>query len=76
MIVKVLRSISEIKLEDIVLGQYEGNENGEGEEKLGYLDDPTVPKGRPINSTQYQLDLVIYRGHLKVPTRLHSPVPC
>ena len=43
--VKVLRSIQEIKLEDIVLGQYVGNENGTGQEKLGYLDDLTVPSG-------------------------------
>lgn len=43
--VKVLRSIPEIKLDDCVLGQYVGNPNGQGQEKLGYLDDPTVPKG-------------------------------
>lgn len=41
---KVLRSIPEIQLQDVVLGQYIGNENGTGQEKLGYLDDPTVPK--------------------------------
>jgi len=43
--VKVLRSIPEIQLDDVVLGQYVGNPNGEGQEKLGYLDDPTVPAG-------------------------------
>lgn len=44
--VKVLKSIAEIKAEDVVLGQYEGNPDGATEdEKLGYLDDPTVPKG-------------------------------
>ncbi|XP_013413677.1 glucose-6-phosphate 1-dehydrogenase isoform X2 [Lingula anatina] len=43
--VKVLRSISKIKMEDVVLGQYVGDPNGEGDAKLGYLDDPTVPKG-------------------------------
>ena len=44
--VKVLKSIPEIKLEDIVLGQYVANENGKTEsERQGYLDDPTVPKG-------------------------------
>ena len=32
-------------MEDIVLGQYVGNPNGKGQEKLGYLDDPTVPAG-------------------------------
>jgi glucose-6-phosphate 1-dehydrogenase len=34
-----------VKLEEIVLGQYVGDPEGEGEAKLGYLDDPTVPKG-------------------------------
>jgi len=43
--VKVLKSISPVKMSDIVLGQYVGNPEGEGEEKKGYLDDPTVPKG-------------------------------
>lgn len=44
--VKTLRAIPEIKLEDIVLGQYEGNPDGATEdERLGYLDDPTVPNG-------------------------------
>ncbi len=44
--VKVLRSISEIRPEDIVLGQYTGNPDGRTEdERLGYLDDPTVPAG-------------------------------
>lgn len=42
--VKVLRSIPEIKMEDIVLGQYVGKEGGVGQEGLGYLQDPTVPK--------------------------------
>lgn len=44
--VKALRAIPEIKLENIVLGQYEGNPEGATEdERLGYLDDPTVPEG-------------------------------
>ena len=43
--VKVLRSIDPIELEDCVLGQYVGNPEGEGDAKLGYLDDQTVPKG-------------------------------
>lgn len=43
--VKVLRSIPELKMEDIALGQYVGNPNGTGQEKLGYLDDKTVPAG-------------------------------
>lgn len=35
--VKVLKSIDELKLEDVILGQYVGDPNGEGEAKLGYL---------------------------------------
>ncbi|XP_045764409.1 glucose-6-phosphate 1-dehydrogenase [Maniola jurtina] len=42
--VKVLRHIKPIELKDLLVGQYVGNRNGQGEEKLGYLDDPTVPK--------------------------------
>eukprot|EP01129_Flabellula_baltica_P006573 TRINITY_DN2474_c0_g2_i1.p1 TRINITY_DN2474_c0_g2~~TRINITY_DN2474_c0_g2_i1.p1 ORF type:complete len:327 (+),score=63.22 TRINITY_DN2474_c0_g2_i1:28-981(+) len=37
--VKVLRVIPPLKLSDVILGQYTGNEHG----KEGYLDDPTVP---------------------------------
>jgi len=44
--VKVLKAIKEIKLEDVVLGQYVGNPDGPTEDsQKGYLDDPTVPKG-------------------------------
>lgn len=43
--VKVLRHIKPIELNDVLVGQYVGNPEGQGEEKLGYLDDPTVPKG-------------------------------
>lgn len=43
--VKVLKCIKTLQLEDMVLGQYAGNPKGEGDEKLGYLDDTTVPKG-------------------------------
>lgn len=43
--VKALRHIRPIKKEDILIGQYTGNPDGQGDEKLGYLDDPTVPKG-------------------------------
>lgn len=42
--VKVLRHIQPIAMEDILVGQYVGNPEGQGEEALGYLDDPTVPK--------------------------------
>ncbi|XP_037933122.1 glucose-6-phosphate 1-dehydrogenase [Teleopsis dalmanni] len=40
--VKVLKSIEALTLNDIVLGQYIGNPNGEGDVKSGYLDDITV----------------------------------
>lgn len=43
--VKVLRSMPAIELKNVVLGQYIGNSEGEGEAKVGYLEDPTVPKG-------------------------------
>ena len=41
-----MKSIGEVQLEDTVLVQYVGNENCKtDEEKLGYLDDQTVPRG-------------------------------
>ncbi len=44
--VKVLKSIPAILMDDVVLGQYVGNPDGpDDDSKLGYLDDPTVPKG-------------------------------
>jgi len=43
--VKVLKCIEPMKLEDVILGQYVGNPEGEGDQKEGYLDDPTVPAG-------------------------------
>jgi glucose-6-phosphate 1-dehydrogenase len=43
--VKVLRHIRPITTEDILTGQYVGNPDGQEAERLGYLDDPTVPKG-------------------------------
>uniref|UniRef100_UPI00398F5FF8 glucose-6-phosphate 1-dehydrogenase isoform X2 n=1 Tax=Pristiophorus japonicus TaxID=55135 RepID=UPI00398F5FF8 len=43
--VKVLKNIPEIRLGDVVVGQYAGNPAGQGEAKKGYCDDPTVPKG-------------------------------
>jgi len=39
--VKVLKSMREIALDDVAIGQYSSGPNGEP----GYLDDPTVPKG-------------------------------
>ncbi|CAB3249819.1 unnamed protein product [Arctia plantaginis] len=41
--VKVLRHIQPINLNDILVGQYIGNPDGQGEETSGYLQDPTVP---------------------------------
>ncbi|RZF33641.1 hypothetical protein LSTR_LSTR007019 [Laodelphax striatellus] len=43
--VKVLKCIPPVDLDDVVLGQYVGDPNGEGEAKIDYLQDPTVPKG-------------------------------
>ncbi|XP_076131632.1 glucose-6-phosphate 1-dehydrogenase isoform X1 [Alosa pseudoharengus] len=43
--VKVLKCITPLTLDNAVLGQYVGNPEGEGDAKLSYLDDPTVPKG-------------------------------
>ncbi|CAN9516148.1 unnamed protein product [Ophioblennius macclurei] len=43
--VKVLKCIAPVEASDVVLGQYVGNPDGEGDAKLGYHDDPTVPKG-------------------------------
>lgn len=41
----MLKSIAPVAVSDVVLGQYVGDPEGEGQAKLGYLDDPTVPKG-------------------------------
>uniref|UniRef100_A0A673C6A0 Glucose-6-phosphate 1-dehydrogenase n=1 Tax=Sphaeramia orbicularis TaxID=375764 RepID=A0A673C6A0_9TELE len=43
--VKVLKCIAPVTMSDVVLGQYVGDPEGEGDAKLGYLDDTTVPKG-------------------------------
>uniref|UniRef100_A0A672QR38 glucose-6-phosphate dehydrogenase (NADP(+)) n=1 Tax=Sinocyclocheilus grahami TaxID=75366 RepID=A0A672QR38_SINGR len=43
--VKVLKCIEPVSVSDVVLGQYVGDPDGEGEAKLGYLDDKTVPEG-------------------------------
>ena len=42
---KVLKCIKPLTSKDIVLGQYIGNPNGEGDAKYGYTDDKTVPAG-------------------------------
>ncbi|XP_078679208.1 glucose-6-phosphate 1-dehydrogenase-like isoform X4 [Branchiostoma floridae x Branchiostoma belcheri] len=43
--VKVLKCMPPLELENVVVGQYTGDPQGEGDAKSGYLDDPTVPKG-------------------------------
>ncbi|XP_072017532.1 glucose-6-phosphate 1-dehydrogenase-like [Amphiura filiformis] len=43
--VKVLKTIEALELKDVVLGQYVGDPDGEGDAKEGYLEDPTVPRG-------------------------------
>ena len=44
--VKVLKAIPSLTLSSCVLGQYIGNpDSSDPDAKLGYLDDPTVPKG-------------------------------
>lgn len=43
--VKVLKCIAPVVASDVVLGQYVGNPEGDEHSKLGYQDDPTVPKG-------------------------------
>ena len=42
---KVLKTIEPLELKDVVLGQYVGDPDGEGDAKEGYLEDPTVPRG-------------------------------
>lgn len=41
----MLKCITPVSMSEVVLGQYVGDPEGEGDAKLGYLDDPTVPKG-------------------------------
>ncbi|XP_021946745.1 glucose-6-phosphate 1-dehydrogenase isoform X1 [Folsomia candida] len=44
--VKVLKCIKPLTLDDVILGQYIGDPEGESEDaQKGYLDDPTVPEG-------------------------------
>ncbi|XP_031467997.1 glucose-6-phosphate 1-dehydrogenase-like, partial [Phasianus colchicus] len=43
--VKVLKSISPVAAEDVVLGQYVGDPDGPPAATKGYRDDPTVPPG-------------------------------
>ena len=41
----MLRNMNPISMEDVVVGQYRGR-NTENHQKLGYLEDDTVPEGR------------------------------
>ena len=41
----MLRCINPLEMDDVILGQYVGNPEMEGDAKAGYLDDTTVPKG-------------------------------
>ncbi|KZV54326.1 hypothetical protein F511_03581 [Dorcoceras hygrometricum] len=41
--VKVLRSMRPLQLEDVIIGQYKGQNKG-GKSYPGYIEDPTVPK--------------------------------
>ncbi|XP_078595234.1 glucose-6-phosphate 1-dehydrogenase-like isoform X1 [Branchiostoma floridae x Branchiostoma japonicum] len=43
--VKVLKCMPPLDLDNVVVGQYTGDPEGQGDAKNGYLDDPTVPKG-------------------------------
>lgn len=50
--VKVLKAIPEIKLDDVVLGQYVGNPYGKTEdEKTGYLEDKTLKNKESTTAT-------------------------
>lgn len=50
--VKLLKAIPEIKVEDVVLGQYVGNENGKtDDERTGYLEDETLQNKNSTTST-------------------------
>lgn len=55
----MLKCIAPVSMSDVVLGQYVGDPEGEGDAKLGYLDDPTVPKG----STQATFATVVLYVH-------------
>jgi glucose-6-phosphate 1-dehydrogenase len=46
-----------LEMNDIVLGQYVGNPNGEGEAKIGYLDDPTV-KNKSSTAATFSLTVL------------------
>lgn len=64
-----MKSIQPPDFGNIVLGQYVGNPDGEGDQKLGYLDDPTVPKG--IVKTMFEI-LFCWLAKFKVRTTLSN----
>ena len=41
----------------MVIGQYVGDPDGEGEAKIGYLDDETVPNGERFFSFFLKIDI-------------------
>ena len=57
-----MKSIPEVELENVVLGQYVGNPEGKGDEKVGYLDDPTVPKGKTCRTSIYSSTCITSLG--------------
>ncbi|CAG2164103.1 unnamed protein product [Oppiella nova] len=52
---KLLQSMANLKVSDVVLGQYVGNPKGVGEAQKGYTDDKDVPK----NSTTSTFSVVV-----------------
>jgi glucose-6-phosphate 1-dehydrogenase len=46
-----------LEMKDVVLGQYVGNPNGEGEAKIGYLEDPTV-KNKASTAATFSLTVL------------------
>ncbi|CAG2180167.1 unnamed protein product, partial [Oppiella nova] len=55
--VKLLKSMADLAVEDIVLGQYVANPKGVGEANTSYTDDPKVPK----NSTASTYSVVVLK---------------
>ena len=60
-----MKSIPEVELDNVVLGQYVGNPEGQGDEKMGYLDDPTVPKGELVQKCVYLCNEQPSQSHSK-----------
>jgi hypothetical protein len=57
--VKVLRSMKQVQMSDVVVGQYRGRGTGKNRQP-GYLEDKTVPAGRhvtvlvPVNESRVE----------------------